>query len=292
MNRGAGRVDHARSPDVVSADIGEHDDSRSIENLTLGRDPSAPMRRCPWARLVILTVVCSLAAVAMVAGQDHREPAAIGAPPIPLDVLVLGDTSARSDGCTRCLTYVDQLAADWSQGGQRQVRIDDRSESADVAPSSMPALVERLRSDPDVRAAVSEADVILLAVGHGDVAHRAPGSELCRPRRRSPCPGLTVAQFRDSLRVWITETDTIRHHRPLTLRVITPPPTSGSPRQNNVARTTCLVVAAHGGDCVNLYNLARTDEHIVAAGTDPRPPQLTQHGHDLVATQLISIGIA
>lgn len=291
MNRGAGRVDHALSPDVV-ADVGSHADSSSIENLTLDRDPSAPVRRCHWARLVILTVVCSLAAVAMVAGQDHREPAAIGAPPTPLDVLVLGDTSARSDGCTRCLTYVDQLAAAWSQGGRRQVRIDDRSESADVAPSSMPALVESLRSDPDIRAAVSDADVIVLAVGNGDVAHRAaPTPELCRAERQSRCPGLTIGQFRDSLRAWIAETDTIRHYRPLTLRVITPAPTSGSPRQNHVARTTCLVVAAHDGDCINLYNLARSDEHIVAAGTDPRHPQLTQHGHDLVATQLISLGI-
>ena len=289
MNQGTGRVDHARSPDVV-ADVGGYDDSRSVENLTLDRDPSAPIRRRLWARLLILTVVSSLAAVAMVAGHDHREPAAIGMPPTPLDVLVLGDTSARSEGCRSCLTYVDQLAAAWSQGGRRHVRIHDQSETADAAPSSMPALVERLRSDPDIRAAVSEADVIVLAIGTADAAHGAPTSELCSAGQRSPCPRLTIAQFRDSLRLGIAETDTIRH-RPLALRVITPPPTSGSPRQNHVARTTCLVVATHGGDCVNLYNLARTDEHIVAAGSDPQHPQLTQHGHNLVATQLITSGI-
>ena len=89
----------------------------------------------------------------------------------------------------------------------------------------------------------------------------------------------------------MAETETIRHHRPVKLRVITPPPTSGSPRQNDVARTACEIAAARDAKCVNVYDLARTDEHIVAARADPSHPHLTQHGHDLVATQLIAIGI-
>ena len=99
-----------------------------------------------------------------------------------------------------------------------------------------------------------------------------------------------IPQFRQSLTDWIAETATIRDHRPVNLRIITPPPTSGSPRQNDIARIACEVAAAHDATCVNVYNLARTDEHIVGARADPSHPQLTQHGHDLVATQLIAIG--
>ena len=42
---------------------------------------------------------------------------------------------------------------------------------------------------------------------------------------------------------------------------------------------------------MNVYDLARIDEHIVAARADPSHPHLTQHGHDLVATKLIATGI-
>jgi hypothetical protein len=111
----------------------------------------------------------------------------------------------------------------------------------------------------------------------------------CPRRWRTTCPK-PIAQFRQSLTDWIAATATIRDHRPVELRIITPPPTSGSPRQNDIARIACEVAAAHDAQCVNVYNSARTDEHVVGAGADPDHPQLTQHGHDLVAMQLIAVG--
>jgi hypothetical protein len=262
-----------------------------IESLTLGDDPSVPTGRRPWwfAVAAAAAVVASLAALAMAGDLDRREAGTLSRPPIPLEVLVLGDTSAGMHGCPDCFSYVDQLAVAMSEDGRRRIRIDDQTSAADRTPSSMPALLERLRTDPSTRAAVDIADVIVLAVGSGDVTP-APTTTRCHAERRSRCPEITISQFRYNLTAWIAETDHIRHQRPLVLRVITPPPTSGLPSQNHVARTACQIADAHRAACVNTYSLARSDEHVTTVNTDPLHPQLTQHGHDLVATRLIATG--
>ena len=114
--------------------------------------------------------------------------------------------------------------------------------------------------------------MIVLAVGSGDVTP-PPTAARCRPEQRARCPEVTVSLFRPNLTAWMAETGHIRHRGPLALRVITAPPTSGSPSENDVARTACQIAAAHRAGCVNTYSLARTDEHITAAKTDPRHPR-------------------
>ena len=277
MNHAESRLDH------------EQDEKTSIEAFTLGHDPTAPTRRRHRWPLAIMTVLSGVAALAMIGAQNHREPGVFGSLPSPLDVLVLGDASASREGCTGCFTYVDQLAVAESGDGRRRIRIVDKTMSGQATAVSMPALVDDLRSTPELRAAVAEADVILLAVGSGDVTHPAAD---CPVGRGTPCPAKPVPQFRVSLTDWMVETETIRRHRPVKLRVITPPPTSGSPRQKDVARTACEISAARDAKCANVYDLARSDEHVVAAGVDPSHPQLTQHGHDLVAVHLMAIGIS
>jgi hypothetical protein len=290
MSHQVGQLEPAGSLDGGSSD-GEEDDSTSVDELVLGPEPSPPthrVRRC----LLAVTVLCSLAALAMISGPGHGEPAALELLPTPLNILVLGDSSADREACPTCSTYVAQSAAAWSQRSGRRVRLDRKTVPANLPAPSMPALVESLRTDPDMRDAVSDADMILLAIGSGDVTHAATAS--CRSERPalSPCPEVVpVAELRRSLVTWITETDTIRDHRPVILRVVTPPPTSGLPRQSQIARTACQVAAAHAAGCVNVYDQARTDEQVVAPGSDPQHPQLTQHGHDVVAARLIASGI-
>jgi hypothetical protein len=273
-------------PDV-SCDISGPDDKMSIDTLTIGHGPTATTHLWQRSWMALATVLVSIAAIAMLGAQDDRELGVLASPLTPLNILVLGDTSGGTGECVGCLSYVDQFAAAESEDGRRRIRIDDKTASAQEEPASMPALVDGLRSTSHLRAAVAKADVILLAVGSGDVTHPAA---LCPRTWRTTCPK-PIPQFRQSLTEWIAATTTIRDHRPVNLRIITPPPTSGSPRHNDIARITCEVAAAHDAECVNVYNLARTDEHIVGARADPSHPQLTQHGHDLIATQLIAIGI-
>ena len=269
---------------------GDQDDSRSVDELVIGPDPSAPTHRLHrW--LLVVTVLCSFGALTMTSGPGSLEPGALELLVNPLNILVLGDSSADPEVCKVCSTYVDQSAAAWSQHGRRRVRLDRKTVPSDLAAPSMSTLVESLRSDPDIRDSVSEADVILLAIGSGDVATTAAAS--CGAERQAPwpCPEVPVAQFGQSLASWITAADTIRDHRPMILRVVTPPPTSGLPRHSGVARTACQVAAAHAADCVNVYQQARTNELVADPGSDPQHPQLTQHGHDIVAAQLIAAGI-
>ncbi len=142
-----------------------------------------------------------------------------------------------------------------------------------------------------MRYAVDNADVIMLAIGSGDVTP-PPTAARCRSKQGARCPEVAVSLFRSNLSAWIAETRHLRHQSPPALRIITPPPTTGSPSQNNIARTACQIAATYRTGCVNTYNIARTDEHITANKTDPHHhPRLTQHGHDLVATELIAIGL-
>jgi hypothetical protein len=290
MSHQVDQLEPAGRPDVGSSDE-EEDDSRSVDELVLGPAPSPPTHRLHQCSLAVI-LLCSLAGLAMISGPGPREPEALELLSTTLNILVLGDSSADPEACPTCSTYVDQSAAAWSQRSRRRVRLDRKTVPSDLVAPSMPTLVESLRTDPDIRDSVSEADVILLAIGSGDVTHAAATS--CRSERLalSPCPEVVpVAEFRQSLASWITETDTIRRHRPVILRVVTPPPTSGLPRQSHVARTACQVAAAHAAACVNVYDQARTDELVVDPGSDPQHPQLTQHGHNLVAAQLIASGI-
>jgi hypothetical protein len=289
MSHPFGPLETAGRLDGGSGD-GEQDDSRSVDELVLGPDPSASTHRL-HRYLLVATVLSGLAVLAMMSGLDSREPAALELLSAPLDILVLGDSSADPEACSSCSTYVDRSAASWSESTRRRVRLDRKTVPSDLAAPSMTTLVESLRSDLDIRDSVSEADVILLAIGSGDVTDAA--AAFCRTERQapSPCPAASVVEFRRGLASWITEIDTIRDHRPVILRVITPPPTSGLPRQSHVARTACQVAAAHAAACVNVYDLARTDELVVEPGGDPRHTQLTQHGHDLVAAELTATGI-
>lgn len=289
MSHLVGQLEPAGRPDAGSSD-GEEDDSRSVDELVLGPEPPPPTHRLHQSLLAVI-LLCSLAGLAMISGPGPREPAALELLSTPLNILVLGDSSADPKACPTCFTYVDQSATAWSQRDRRRVRLERKTVPSDLVAPSMPTLVESLRTDPDIRDSVSEADVILLAIGSGDVA---PATASCRAERPalSPCTEVVpVAEFRQSLVSWITETDTVRDHRPVILRVVTPPPTSGLPRQSHVARTACQVAAAHAATCINVYDQARTDELVVDPGSDPQHPQLTQHGHDIVAAQLIDSGI-
>ena len=249
----------------------KEDDSRSVDELVLGPEPSPPTHRLHQCLLAVI-LLCSLAGLAMVSGPGPREPAALQLLSTPLNILVLGDSSADPEACPTCSTYLDQSAAAWSQASRRPVRLDRKTAPSDLAAPSMPTLVESLRTDPDIRDSVSEADVILLAIGSGDVTHTAATS--CRAERQAPSSCQEVVPVADSAEVgpWITETDTIRRHRPVILRVVTPPPTSGQPRQSHVARTACQVAAAHAAACVNVYDQARTDELVVDPHPTPNTP--------------------
>lgn len=286
MNQAESRSEDPLLADVT-ADVSQHDEKMSIDALTLGRDPTAPTGHWQQWSLAIVTILSCVAALAMIGAHDHREPGTLGSLPSSLDILVLGDASAGSEGCARCFTYIDQLATAESADGLH-INMHDQTMSARTEPPSMAALVDDLRSTPERRAAVAKADLILLALGSGDVVHPAAD---CSVSQRTRCSTRPIPQFRQSLADWLSETEAIRHHRSVKLRVITPPPTSGSPRQNDVARTACEIAAARDAQCVNVFDLARTDEHIVAARADPSHPGLTQHGHDLVAAQLIASGI-
>ena len=222
-------------------------------------------------------------------GLDSREPGARELLSTPLDILVLGDSSADPEACPTCSTYVDQSAAAWSQRSRRRVRLDRKTVPSDRG--------RPLNADPGRKPPIRPRHSRLRVRSRRDPArhrqrrchtHRryilpcGTASALPKGPRREVPPKLGLMDHRD------------RHHPPPPPGdpcVVTPPPTSGLPRQSHVARTACQVAAAHAAACVNVYDQARTDELVVDPGPDPQHPQLTQHGHDIVAAQLSASGI-
>ena len=193
MTHQGGQVDHAGILDCAFADA-ENDTTKSIDELAFGHDPSSPTQRLHRV-LLFVTVLCCLAALAIMSGQDPHEPAALEWLPTPVTILVLGDRSAKPQGCSGCFNYVDQSAAAWSQRGRRRVRIDHMTVTSDMGAPSMQTLVDMLRSNPDIRKAVSEADVILLAMGSGE-SYPSPLHPAVRKisRRAQRSPSRTSAE--------------------------------------------------------------------------------------------------
>ena len=81
MNQPDSRLDHARLPDATH--VSEPDDTMSNDTLTLGHHPTATEHHRQRWSLAIVTVLASIAALAMVGAQDHHEPGAVECAPHP-----------------------------------------------------------------------------------------------------------------------------------------------------------------------------------------------------------------
>lgn len=189
-------------------------------------------------------------------------------------VLLLGDASAGQDGCSgQCHTYTQQLAASVRHATRKPVEIEDHTWRPNTwPPASVNAVAAYVRADPSLRRAVGAADVLVLAV-----------------------TGTSPIGLADDLRSLLDEVDWIRQDRPVDLRVvIAPAPGRSGTWTGQVAVAGCQVVAAYAGACVNVSELVRLGMLTPADWQQPATghPRLSQHGHDVVARELIGAGAA
>ena len=202
-------------------------------------------------------------------------------------VLVLGDSSAGNLGCPGCLTYVEQFAASVEHDTERRVRVADWTWRRNTWPTaSVASVLWQLRADPRLREVVSSSDVVVIALGDRDLPP-APRADRCRDRRESRC---TARVFRDRLDALLTEVGQIRQQQPVVLRVITSAsPTAPERARRQLTRNACQVARRHGGACVDPFrgapDITPGDWELIAGH-----PRLSQHGHDVVARELIAIG--
>ena len=231
-----------------------------------------PRARPWWRRLagvVAFVIVIGLLAwvnLAKPVGRTERLPVSESA---SHQVLLIGDSSAGKDGCPgSCSTYTEQLAESLQHNAGKAVTIEDWSWRANTwPPASVNSVAAYMRADPGLRSAVRSADVLVLAL-----------------------TGTSSAELAEQLRSLLDEVDWIRHDRPIDLRVIVAStPKSSGTWAGQVAKAGCQVTVSYAGACVNVSELVRlglltpTDWQMSTG----RHPRLSQHGHDVVALELI-----
>jgi len=203
----------------------------------------------------------------------------------------MGDASAGKDTCAGwCFTYTEQLAASLQQDAQQPVRIEDRSWRSNTwPPASVNSVLAYLRADPGLRVAAHSADVLVLALTDRDVLSAAQ-ADACGRKRQPRCIEKASHRLGEQLDTLLSEVSRIRQARPVVLHVILAP-SPGTPGHAGaqVTRAGCRVARLHQGACVDLSQLrqrgllAPADWALVAGH-----PWLSQHGHDVVARELIT----
>ena len=224
-----------------------------------------------WRRFAGL--IAFVAVIALMAAANLAKPVWRTGPGLPSEsatrqILLVGDASAGKAGCPGgCRTYTEQLAASLQLETPAAVEIEDQSWHTNTwPPASVNSVAAYMRADPRLRSAVRSADVLVLAL-----------------------TGTSPVEFTEQLRSLFDEVDWIRQHRPVDLRVVVAPtPRSSGTWAGQVAEAGCQVAVSYAGACVNVSELVRLG--LLAPG-DWQPsgghPRLSQHGHDIVARELI-----
>jgi hypothetical protein len=241
------------------------------DEVTSGRQPPArPTRRRFTGVTAFATVIGVLVMVNLAKPAGWTDQRRTSREPTSLRIVLIGDASAGTDGCPGgCRTYTEQLAAHLRHERATSIAIEDRSWRTNTwPPATANSVAAFLRADPSMRQAVRSADVLVLAL-----------------------TGSSPTEFVEQLRRLLDEVDWIRHDRPVDLRVVVAPvPRSSGTWAGGIAEAGCQVVASYDGACVNVSELVR---HGRLAPTDWRAsdghhhPRLSQHGHDVVARELI-----
>ena len=212
-----------------------------------------------------------IAVIALLAGVNlvkAAEPGLTSGAAATHRILLIGDASAGEGGCPAgCRTYTEQLATSLRHEVGKAVEIEDRTWRTNTwPPASVNSVAAYMRADPGLRRAVRSADVVVLAL-----------------------TGTSPTEFAGQLSSLLDEVDWIRRDRRVDLRVVVAPvPRSSGTWAGHVAEAGCQVAVSYDGSCVNVSELVRLG---LLTSTDWQPsgghPRLSQHGHDVVARELI-----
>lgn len=261
----------------------------TIETLQTGWEPRQQQRsRWRIAALVVLVVglVLVLCHGLPPVGLE-AESGVLRAHP-PLDIVVLGDTSAGQDGCPNCRIYADRLADQLAADDMEVAVVDETWRSNASRGASVLAMQGQLRSVSNVARAVASAEIVIVALGEQDLPVDSPR---CRTRHCVDRELRRHEQLVAGLLELITE---LRPGRSTGLRLVTAPVTRRAGRSDVVrerwAAAQCAAVARYDGNCLDVGVLRRSGE-LTAADWDSaaRTSSLSQHGHDAVARELLRL---
>ena len=272
-----------------------------------------------WVRVLMgcgAAVIVSLAIVvgALQGPEEWSEPGVLASPDSkPIRLLVLGDASASEESCPGCLTYSRQFADAMSDDG-RVVQLHDATWRVNASPgASVAGMIGLVRVDPEVRRAVSEADVVVLAMGSADlrpVQHTNCAAGTIRGQsahnRRPDCANRSLALMGRRLQTLADLISGLRQDRPAALRLVTvgrrqvvglqalrhrgSRAAQVAQLAERMATIQCSVIVRNRGLCVNLSDLTRGHGLRARDRAVARKDLMTQAEHDLVVRELLRLG--
>lgn len=272
-----------------------------------------------WVRVLVGFGAALIVSLAIIAGalrgpNEWSEPGILASPGgKPIRVLVLGDASASEESCPGCLTYSRQFADSMSDDG-RVAQLYDATWRPNASPgASVAGMIGLVRTDAEVRSAVSEADVVVLAMGSADLqpaeyANCAAGTMRARHfyRRQPDCLNRSLSRMSQRLQTLADLIGGLRHGRPAALRLVTvgwrqvvglqAPRQRGSrvapvaQLAERLAAIQCSVIVRNRGFCIDLTEATRGHVLSTRDRAIARKQPLTQAEHDLVARELLRLG--
>ncbi len=229
-------------------------------------------------------------------------------------MVVLGDSLPYGgEDCGGCDAFGAVYGALLAEETGRAVEVANLSTHDGV---NTPQLLERVQGNPQLRASIAGADVVVVSTGHNDTpwivegddaCDGAPGEDVDWSRYDEACAAEVAAAFGDVLDGLLVEVAELRDGAPTAVRVITfyndwigyedatPEATVPSTQVLDAfSSTICEVAAARDAVCADTYHAFNGPDGSQAAGTlladDYTHP--SGAGHVRIAEVLLATGTA
>lgn len=238
-------------------------------------------------------------------------------PDAAIQLVVLGDSIAKGNACPGCTLYPEQVAAAMEESLGRDVEVRNLAfDGAEVA-----NLLDAVRNESAMRASISDAEAIIVTVGHNDLAYNrlddpcgvAPDyPRVSWSRLTHDCIDEATDEYRRDLDDVLAEIDDLRAGRPTMLRVTNVynstigdlvDPTWDSPKAiepssyavQRMVRAQCEIASQHDGVCLSTYHPLNGVDGLESAQPFLNPgdaTHLAQPGHDAFAEALVAAGFS
>ena len=247
--------------------------------------------------VVAVLTGCAATADSPTTGASASDPPTAAA---DLTVAVFGDSWGYGAHCGGCTPWPKLLEAGYESEFGASVDVVNLLENG----GNTDVLLKEFREDADYRAAIADADVVIINQGVNDIdqfmdVFDSASKGTCGGPDGLACLSALTDHWRQNLDAFATEVATLRHGQPTALRLVgvsneylSDPGLSFMGEEMAAAtfggfnEVSCEVAAAHGGACVDLRPVLNGP-----AGDQPQDAN-TQDSMQAVADAIVAAGLA
>jgi lysophospholipase L1-like esterase len=272
------------------------------------RPPTRRGQAGPVVTLVGLFLALILWTMALAACSSSSSSPTSTRRPATLHLVAIGDSIPFGQHfCGNCATFDDLYAAHLRRTAKAKVSVENLSQDTEITSTD---LRREMNSDAPMRAAVAQADIVTVSVGHNDTPWNSftdpcdghggyPNADWAS--YRGTCVAKTAADYGRNLASVLAAITVLRAGKPTLVMVtndyddiIGDPavPASADPVVARVvdafAGTTCRIATAHHAVCIDTYRAfngptGRGDATALLEGDHTHP---NESGHQLIARLL------